>query len=44
MTLRTAAKRLGIGELPLRRAVRSGEIPTYAIGGWPRLRWSDLLG
>lgn len=43
MTLRKAARRLGIGDRQLRRAVRTGQIPTYRIGGWPRLRWSDVL-
>jgi hypothetical protein len=27
----------------LARAIEAGEIPLYDLGGWPRLRWSDVL-
>jgi excisionase family DNA binding protein len=38
-----AARRLGIGLRQMKRAVRCGELPVFAIGGWPRLRWRDVL-
>jgi len=43
VTLPTAARRIGVGERQLRRALSRGELPFYQIGGWPRLRWLDVL-
>lgn len=38
VTLRAAARSLGVGERQLRRAVAVGELAVYPIGSWPRLR------
>ena len=43
LTIPAASRRLGIGPRQLRRAVARGELDTYRIGGWPRLRWSKVL-
>jgi excisionase family DNA binding protein len=44
VTLREAARRLGLGTRQLYRAARDrGEIAVYDIGGWPRVRWLDVL-
>jgi excisionase family DNA binding protein len=42
LTVPGVARALGVGVRQLRRAVRAGEIPTYAIGGWPRVRRADV--
>ena len=42
ITLREAARTLGIGARTLERAVRSGELPSYHFGtGWRHIRGSD---
>jgi len=43
LTLPRAARRVGVGVRQLRRAVRSGELPVYQVGAWPRVRRSDLF-
>ena len=43
VTVPTAARELGLGVDQLRRAVRSGALASYAIGGWPRLERSELI-
>jgi len=43
VTIPAAARRLGVGPRQLRRAVARGELETYHIGGWPRLRWRKVL-
>ena len=43
ITLPAAARRLGIGRRQLKRAVHGGELPLFRIGGWPRVRWRDVL-
>ena len=42
LTIPAAAHRLGIGRKQLRRAVAEGELDTYQIGAWPRVRWADV--
>lgn len=42
-TIPEAARRSGLGLRQLRRAIQSEEVSVYQIGGWPRLRWSDVL-
>jgi excisionase family DNA binding protein len=43
LTIRQAARRSGIGDRPLRRAAKTGEIPVYKRDGtWPRLRWTEV--
>lgn len=42
-TIRGAAKRLGIGEKPIRAALRRREIlPVSIPGTWPRVAWADV--
>jgi excisionase family DNA binding protein len=43
LTLPAAARRIGVGAEQIRRAVREGELSAYAIGGWRRLRWTEVL-
>jgi excisionase family DNA binding protein len=42
VTIPEAARRAGIGRRQLRRAVARGELPVFDLGGWPRVRWSDV--
>ena len=35
--------KLGIGIRQLPRAIASGKLPVFDIGGSPRVRWSDVL-
>ncbi len=42
-TVRGAAKRLGIGEKPIRAAIKRRELtPVEIPGTWPRLSWVDV--
>ena len=41
-TVPEAARRSGLGLRQLRRAIETGEITTFQIGGWPRLRWAEV--
>ena len=43
LTKRAAARRLGVGLRQIQRAIREGNLSLYDIGGWPRVRWSDVL-
>jgi hypothetical protein len=43
LTLPTAARRAGVGLRQLWRARHRGELSVYLIGGWPRVRWTDVL-
>jgi hypothetical protein len=38
VTVGPAAKRYGIGPRPIRRAIGRGELATYQIGQWTRMR------
>ena len=42
-TIPRASRRLGVGVRQLRRAIDDGQLTLYRIGGWPRLRWSEIL-
>ena len=42
-TIPEAARRAGVGLRQIRRAIDSGEIEVYEVGGWPRCRWRDVL-
>ena len=42
ITVPEAARRTGLGLRQFRRAVRDGELATYSVGDWPRLRWSQV--
>lgn len=42
ITVRHAARMLGIGRHVLYRAGEAGELPIYDAGGWPRVWLSDV--
>ena len=42
VTTPEAQRRTGIGLRQFRRAIESGELPVYDVGGWPRLRWDEV--
>ena len=42
VTVPTAARWSGLGLRQLRRAIETGELPVFDIGGWPRVRWRDV--
>ena len=43
-TLLLAHRRSGVGLKRIRRAVHTGELPAYDLGGrWPRLHWPEFL-
>lgn len=42
-TIREAARRAGLGERPLRSAIRRGELSLHIVpDAWPRLHWPDV--
>lgn len=43
LTLSTAARALGVPVSTLRRAVKSGELPGYYLGGVMRVRLSEIV-
>jgi excisionase family DNA binding protein len=43
VTVPEAQRRTGLGRRQFRRAIESGELPVYDVGGWRRVRWSDVL-
>ena len=43
ITLPEAQRRTGLGRRQFRRAEIQGELPVYRVGGWPRVRWVDVL-
>ncbi len=43
LTKPEAARRAGIGLRQIRRACGDGELAEYRIGGWPRVRWAEVL-
>ena len=38
-----AARRSGLGLRQLKRGIDSGQLPVYDVGGWPRVRWREVL-
>jgi hypothetical protein len=43
VTIRAAARQLGIGVRPLRRAVNAGLVPAYDLGtAWPRVTLPEV--
>jgi excisionase family DNA binding protein len=42
ITLREAARRIGLGLRQLDRACAHGELALYRVGGWRRVRWLDV--
>ena len=43
LTLPAAARRAGVGVRQLRRARDRGDLPVFVVGGWPRVRWRDVI-
>ena len=43
LTLPRAARRAGLGTRQLRRATVLGELATYQVGKWPRVRWHEVV-
>ena len=43
LTIPRAAKRLGVGRRQIRRAIVNGEISLVPVGGWNRVRWSEVV-
>lgn len=39
ITLPEAVRRTGIGRRQYLRAITSGDLQIYRVGGWPRVRW-----
>src|SRR5262249_40600738 len=42
ITLREAGRRAGLGLRQLERACAEGELVVYRVGGWRRVRWTDV--
>lgn len=42
LSLPEAARRLGVGRAQLYRAFRRGDLHAYVVGGWVRVRWTDV--
>lgn len=43
VTVPKAARRSGLGLRQFRRAIESGKLAVYDVGGWPRLRWLEVF-
>ena len=43
VTMPEAQRRTGLGLRQLRRAVTDSTLAVYDVGGWPRLRWREVL-
>jgi hypothetical protein len=43
VTIPEAARRSGLGPRQLRRAIKGDDLPVYDVGGWPRLRWLEVV-
>jgi excisionase family DNA binding protein len=43
VTIPEAARRSGLGLRQFRRAIATGDLPVYDVGGWPRVRWREVL-
>jgi len=43
MSKPAACRRAGIGPRQLDRAIAHGEVPVFMIGGWPRVRWREVV-
>jgi excisionase family DNA binding protein len=42
LTIPRAARELGVGVRQVRNAISRGELASYRVGGWSRVRRSDL--
>ena len=43
VTIPEAQRRTGLGVRQLRRGVADSTLAVYDVGGWPRLRWREVL-
>ncbi len=43
LTLREVARRTGLSERQVRAAHARGEVSSYQIGRWTRVRWADAV-
>ena len=43
VTIPVASRRTGLGIRQLRRGIDRGQLPAYDVGGWPRLRWREVV-
>ena len=43
VTIPMVAERLGIGDTPIRLAIKRGDLPCYQLGRVARVRWADVL-
>ena len=43
VTIPEAARRSGLGLRQFRRAIESGDLAVFDVGGWPRLSWESVL-
>jgi hypothetical protein len=43
MSKPAACRRAGIGARQLAVAIEGGDVPQFKIGGWPRVRWRDVV-
>jgi len=43
ITVREAARMIGVGRHVLYRAGETGDLPIYDAGGWARVRLSDVV-
>jgi excisionase family DNA binding protein len=42
VTVRGAARRAGVGLRQLQRAIDAGHLAAYQVGGWRRVKWTDV--
>ena len=43
VTVPEAARRTGLGLRQFRRAIADGTLDVFDVGGWPRIKWQDVL-
>lgn len=43
VTIPQAARLSGLGLRQFRRAIETGDLAVFDVGGWPRLRWASVL-
>ena len=43
VTVPEAVRRSGLGLRQFRRAIADRTLAVYDVGGWPRVRWNDVL-
>ncbi len=43
ITIPEACRRLGVSRRVIDPLVKSGELPCYEVGKWPRVSWTDVM-